>query len=199
MKKNRFIILLFVCLYGCLLYGQNNCDTIIDGKTIYPLGIACWKGELGSVKRMLESKDSIAMSDEIYEYDVFYAAVYWEKCEILKYLLQCNSGKVNEIYTDTGLTLLGLSCMLSNISISKILIEYGANVNGYQTPYLEHLIFPLLEAIKNNNLELVELLLKHGAKIDIADEEGNTPISLAYDLKQKIIIELITKYNDTQK
>ena len=54
-------------------------------------------------------------------------------------------------------------------------------------------------AIKNNNLELVELLLKHGAKIDIADEEGNTPISLAYDLKQKKIIELITKYNDTQK
>ena len=62
MKKNRFIILLFVCLYGCLLYGQNNCDTIIDGKTIYPLGIACWKGELGSVKRMLESKDSILNS-----------------------------------------------------------------------------------------------------------------------------------------
>lgn len=51
MKENRFIILLFISLYSFLLYGQNNCDTIIDGKTIYPLGIACWKGELGNVKK----------------------------------------------------------------------------------------------------------------------------------------------------
>lgn len=199
MKENRFIILLFISLYSFLLYGQNNCDTIIDGKTIYPLGIACWKGELGNVKKILESKDSIAMSDEIYEYDIFYAAVYWEKCEILQYLLQRNNEKVNEIYNDTGLTLLGLSCMLSNVPISKILIEYGANVNGYQTPYLEHFIFPLLEAIKNNNLELVELLLKHGAKTDITDEEGNTPISLAHYLNQNDMVKLIVKYSDATK
>lgn len=195
MKKNRFVFLLFIALYSCLLYGQNSCDTIIDGKTIYPLGIACWKGEVENIKKILASKDSIAMSDEIYEYDIYYAAVYWEQPEILQYLLQHNDKKVNEIYNDTGLTLLGLSCMLSNISISKILIEHGADVNGYQTPYLEHFIFPLLEAIKSDKIELIELLLNHGAKIDIEDKEGNTPISLAHDLNKSNIVELLLKYN----
>lgn len=51
MKKNRFVFLLFIALYSCLLYGQNSCDTIIDGKTIYPLGIACWKGEVENIKK----------------------------------------------------------------------------------------------------------------------------------------------------
>lgn len=188
MNKYRFILSLVITLYSCLLYGQNDCDTIIDGKTIYPLGVACWKGELENVKKILASNDSIAMSDEIYEYDIFYAAVYWEQSEILQYLLQYNNKKINEIYNDAGLTLLGLSCMLSNISISNILIEHGANVDGYQTPYLERSIFPLLEAIKSNKIELVELLLNHGAKIDIEDKEGNTPISLAHDLHQNNIV-----------
>lgn len=85
--------------------------------------------------------------------------------------------------------------MLSNISISKILIEHGADVNGYQTPYLEHFIFPLLEAIKSDKIELIELLLNHGAKIDIEDKEGNTPISLAHDLHKSNIVELLLKYN----
>lgn len=85
--------------------------------------------------------------------------------------------------------------MLSNISISNILIEHGANVDGYQTPYLERSIFPLLEAIKSNKIELVELLLNHGAKIDIEDKEGNTPISLAHDLHQNNIVELLIKYS----
>lgn len=195
MNKYRFILSLVITLYSCLLYGQNDCDTIIDGKTIYPLGVACWKGELENVKKILASNDSIAMSDEIYEYDIFYAAVYWEQSEILQYLLQYNNKKINEIYNDAGLTLLGLSCMLSNISISNILIEHGANVDGYQTPYLERSIFPLLEAIKSNKIELVELLLNHGAKIDIEDKEGNTPISLAHDLHQNNIVELLIKYS----
>lgn len=138
MNKYRFILSLVITLYSCLLYGQNDCDTIIDGKTIYPLGVACWKGELENVKKILASNDSIAMSDEIYEYDIFYAAVYWEQSEILQYLLQYNNKKINEIYNDAGLTLLGLSCMLSNISISNILIEHGANVDGYQTPSIEY-------------------------------------------------------------
>lgn len=195
MNKYRFILSLVITLYSCLLYGQNDCDTIIDGKTIYPLGVACWKGELENVKKILASNDSIAMSDEIYEYDIFYAAVYWEQSEILQYLLQYNNKKINEIYNDAGLTLLGLSCMLSNIFISNILIEHGANVDGYQTPYLERSIFPLLEAIKSNKIELVELLLNHGAKIDIEDKEGNTPISLAHDLHQNNIVELLIKYS----
>ena len=195
MNKYRFILSLVITLYSCLLYGQNDCDTIIDGKTIYPLGVACWKGELENVKKILASNDSIAMSDEIYEYDIFYAAVYWEQSEILQYLLQYNNKKINEIYNDAGLTLLGLSCMLSNISISNILIEHGANVDGYQTPYLERSIFPLLEVIKSNKIELVELLLNHGAKIDIEDKEGNTPISLAHDLHQNNIVELLIKYS----
>lgn len=107
MNKYRFILSLVITLYSCLLYGQNDCDTIIDGKTIYPLGVACWKGELENVKKILASNDSIAMSDEIYEYDIFYAAVYWEQSEILQYLLQYNNKKINEIYNDAGLTLLG--------------------------------------------------------------------------------------------
>ena len=59
----------------------------------------------------------------------------------------------------------------------------------------EATVTTLLEAIKSNKIELVELLLNHGAKIDIEDKEGNTPISLAHDLHQNNIVELLIKYS----
>jgi len=38
---------------------------------------------------------------------------------------------------------------------------------------------PLFAAVNNNNSELVELLLKHGASVDVTDSDGNTALHLA--------------------
>lgn len=38
---------------------------------------------------------------------------------------------------------------------------------------------PLSMAVELHNTEMVALLLSHGADVDIADDEGNTPLILA--------------------
>ncbi len=44
----------------------------------------------------------------------------------------------------------------------------------------DHKRTPLLKAARHNNKnEILELLLKNGARYDVADEEGNTPLHFA--------------------
>ena len=69
--------------------------------------------------------------------------------------------------------------------VSKMLEMYGRNpnkVSSDKTPSC-HLDLrnklPLFAAVNNNSSELVEMLLKHGANIDVTDSDGNTALHLA--------------------
>ena len=53
------------------------------------------------------------------------------------------------------------ACKLSNVKLARILLEHGIDVNGYQSPYDTYKVYPIMEAIANNNIELVKLLLEY--------------------------------------
>jgi hypothetical protein len=65
--------------------------------------------------------------------------------------------------------------------LAKQFIEAKVDVN-YQYPlnksYADGMT-PLLYASKHNNLELVKMLLEHGAKINAMSKDGNTALSIA--------------------
>ena len=50
---------------------------------------------------------------------------------------------------------------------------------------------PLMEAIPNGHTEIVALLLKHGAKKDVKNRHGDTPLGYAEHRKHKDIQKLL--------
>ena len=61
-------------------------------------------------------------------------------------------------------------------NIVKYLIDNGANVNQSFGTRNETL---LLRACNDNNVDMIQYLVSHGAKINVKDRNGNTPIELA--------------------
>ena len=172
-------------------------DTIRDVTyQLYPLGVACCNNDMATIKRLLAGKDEpMAMGNDFYEFDIFYTAIYFDKEDVLEYALTRYEDINNRVYSDEyGLTLLTYACKLSNIKLARILLEHGINVNGYQSPYDTYKVYPIMEAIANNNIELVKLLLEYHADLDIKDSNGNTPLALAKEMDTKEIKDLLLQW-----
>ena len=147
-------------------------DTIRDATyQLYPLGVACRNNDVETIKQLLAAKDEpMAMSSDCYEFDILY-----------------------------GLTLLTYACRLSNVKLAHILLEHGINVNGYQSPCDTYKVYPIMETIANNNIELVKLLLEYHADLDIKDSNGSTPLALAKETGVKEIENLLLQWMKQKK
>jgi len=64
------------------------------------------------------------------------------------------------------------SCISGYLEISKLLIDYGADVN-YEYDDTMFPLTPLTASIANNRIENVKLLIEKGANINIVDKEEN--------------------------
>ena len=152
-------MLLSLAMFCCCLNGVKATpllqDTIQD-KTyrLYPLGIACRNGDITAIKQLLAGKDEpMAMSSDCYEFDILYTAIYFNKEDVLKYALTRYKDINDRVYSDEyGLTLLTYACRLSNVKLARILLEHGIHVNGCQSPYDTYKVYPIMEAIANNNI-----------------------------------------------
>ena len=110
----------------------------------------------------------MAMGNDCYEFDILYTAIYFDKEDVLKYALTRYKDINDRVYSDEyGLTLLTYACKLSNVKLAHILLEHDINVNGCQSPYDTYKVYPIMEAIANNNIELVKLLLEYLSLIHI--------------------------------
>ena len=94
--------------------------------------------------------------------------------EIVKLLLKfgANPRKKNRRQESA----LALACMQENVEICERLIIAKADINELDIRKRT----PLLKTARHNSQSLImEMLLKAGARYDIADEEGNTPLHFA--------------------
>ena len=111
-------------------------------------------------------------SSDCYEFDILYTAIYFNKEDVLKYALTRYKDINDRVYSDEyGLTLLTYACRLSNVKLARILLEHGIHVNGCQSPYDTYKVYPIMEAIANKNIELVQLLLEYRADLEIKDSK----------------------------
>ncbi len=156
---------------------------------------------MATIQRLLaETEEPMAMGNDYYDFDILYTAIYFDKEDVLKYALTRYKDINDRVYSDEyGLTLLTYACKLSNVKLARILLEHGINVNGYQSPYDTYKAYPIMEAIANNNLELVKLLLEYHADLDIKDSNGNTPLTLAKETGAKEIEDLLLQWMKPQK
>lgn len=73
-------------------------------------------------------------------------------------------------------------------------LRLGIDPN-YQHP--EYLALPLSEAIRYNHIDIAELLLEKGAKVNIIEmESGITSLALAKKKKLDKAVELLERYNN---
>ena len=188
---------MFFCCLDSVKANPLQQDTIRDVTyQLYPLGVACRNNDMATIKRLLAGEDEpMAMGNDFYEFDIFYTAIYFDKEDVLKYALARYKDINNRLYSDEyGLTLLTYACKLSNVRLARILLEHGISVNGYQSPYDTYKVYPIMEAIANNNIELVKLLLEYHADLNIKDSNGNTPLALAKETGAKEVEDLLLQW-----
>lgn len=91
--------------------------------------------------------------------------------DILSYLI--DSGASPNIADISGHTALHYACTppIGHAEITKLLLEKGANVNA-QNRYGE---VPIFLPFQGGDVTLVDLLMEHGADLDIPDGNGNSP------------------------
>jgi len=78
------------------------------------------------------------------------------------------------------------------LEIVQMLLQAGADPN---IPECQRL--PLFEAVDNGQLQLLQLLLASGARLDVRDRYGHTPVSLAQLYNQQNILAFLREYTGT--
>lgn len=79
-----------------------------------------------------------------------------------------------------------------NVEILKLLIEFGADVKA-EDPYN-----PLRLAASGGHKEFVEILLAHGAPVNVRDSDGQTPLGYAIRKGYDDIAEILRKHGGVE-
>jgi ankyrin repeat protein len=145
------------------------------------LKYASCNGNAEAVKLLLEYGAGAVVNDFT---EAVICAAEKGHTEILKMLLDSNAKTKWKIFWSKGTAYNALR--KGNTKVVKILLEYKANADK------SNLNGALIEALVSRNLELMQILLKAGADVNIKDDNGMTPLIYAIlfpDEKQEIIVE----------
>ncbi|XP_044575358.1 ankyrin-1-like [Cotesia glomerata] len=97
----------------------------------------------------------------------------------------------SSLKSNLGYDLLRLSLENKHPNITQLLLKYGIEIN--RTIARKTCNTPLHLAIKNNDLNIVKLLLKNGANTKYLNSKGKTPLYLAVELDHQDIAEILLK------
>lgn len=121
--------------------------------------------------------------------DVFEAAAIGDSAEVRDFVKH-HPDQINTFSSD-GFTLLGLSCFFGHEEMARYLVERGADANRASNNSFK--VTPLHSACAVSNYAIVELLLQHGAQVNLSQQSGVTPLHTAAHLGQSRLAELLIK------
>lgn len=124
-------------------------------------------------------------------HDVFFFA--GDDAELAHFLYKYGAS-VNE-FNHKLETPLHFAAIKGNKKLGEYFIEHKADKDAITKDYKQS---PLHYAVKYNQLEFTEMLISRGAKTNLADENGFTPIHLSVEesVGEVKILELLTKSDD---
>lgn len=175
----------------------NNIDSFIplDSDHSYSLlGYACLYKNKPAIQKLIAMKANIdeVFSDEIFIYDALYMAIDNEDEGLVKQLLAMGADP-NRPYNENGLCPLVASCNVNNIAIASLLLKHGAKADGIGNLGGDYIENPLITAVMKGNKYMVQLLLRYGAKKEVKDETGRSPLFYARQQKHTQIIKILEK------
>lgn len=154
----------------------------IFGRTALLLAIQ--NGHIELVNELLRKGATLDLeSDKTHRAQCLQAALGSRKNELIKELL----AKSPDLSTDSTMVLCLASAFGYTDTVQMLLASANTDVNGksYQGRTALH------NAINNNHVDIVKLLLAAGASTTSRDTEGNTPFQLAITRKNSEIIQLL--------
>lgn len=122
-------------------------------------------------------------------YNILHLAVRYSRVEIVELLLEKKCIDINAV-SDIGSTALGCSLSFSNIGITEMLINHGANVNILNRDDKSVLMY----ACRERNYDFVSLLFKlcNNVNVNAQDRRGYTALHYATIIDNNVdIIHLL--------
>jgi len=157
------------------------------------LGIECKRGNLDNVKQLLAkgANSRFAKKDNYLIYDALFVAIENRHLPIVKYLVE-NQADINQIYTEEGLTPLGLARKIGDKEIVSYLIKQGAikYSSDWLATYSGYFLY--LKEEKADPRAWGKTYDKSNDKEYVFKEEKNNEISFV-DLKREDYIKIIKK------
>ncbi|MDQ0914553.1 ankyrin repeat domain-containing protein [Paenibacillus sp. V4I5] len=106
--------------------------------------------------------------------DPLFEAIKNNDISTFKFLLVSRRGDLTAV-DESGKTPLISAVIMGNMQFAQLLLAFGSDINKCDFDGCSVLHF----ACQNNDTELVEMLITSGAKFEIADKNGNTPLEYA--------------------
>lgn len=156
---------------------------------------ALTENDIGEVKKMLEQGEDSNLMYDAQGTMLMYACAECSS-EIVELLLKHGANVkavVNEVISS-----LRIACTYRDIKIVKLLLQYGANANekfpSNLPEYPDCYKTPLDDAIQQNKLDIVEILLEHGAEVHTKDHYSLTHLHNAAWLGYVEIVKILLNY-----
>ena len=182
-----------------IVHYKNSNLQISSQEKVTVLMYSCLKGDLQLVHTILKHNPNVNLKDSNNRNALFYSinADKGDNADIVLTLI--NSGinvndpeKIGNIYMHSPLTLATQKNMKNTV---KTLLEHGADPNwvvekdGNTALHL---------AVKNTNVEIIELLLQKGANLKIINNDNYTPLALALKISNTDIYQIIVEEHNKQ-
>lgn len=160
----------------------------MDANETYQFIDACRRGQLQEVEALYQQNTSLLNCTDARGFTPLIIAVYNDQPEVADFLLL--QGAEADQQDLSGNTALMGACFKGYTDIVKKLIAAGADVNAVNGNNVCALSF----AATFGRLEIAEILLQHGAHVDIRDVRGKSPLHHAIIQEVEPMIALLQRY-----
>jgi ankyrin repeat protein len=163
----------------------------ISGYYMTP-GVVALAGRHFQLAQILHRNGS-SVAPRGYSYNTpLHAAAYYGDLEMVQILLEY--GVDVNTQNDAGCTPLDFASRNGHRNDSRVvqlLIEHGADPN---TRASRSGFAPLHRASENGRIEVVRVLIEHGANVEVQDKYGRTPLNVASGSQREEILELLLEH-----
>ena len=152
-----------------------------DKEGYLPIASAVEHGDVDIVKYLVQQGANYDIED------IVIYAVYSDSIEMVKYVVEELGGKL-DVEDDYGNYPIHIATYINNFDIVKYLIdEKGIDVNMKTIKYET----PIFDAVRYEEEDIVEYLLNKGAKVNIENSYGITPLHLVAEVGNLHIAQLL--------
>ena len=151
----------------------DDCEIFFD---------AARTGDTATIQMLLDQKIDIDTQDDEGWTALMHAA-FFGKIEIMQLLLEC--GACVDMQDKTGITALMYAIMENKIEVPGYCMDRVTNI-----PYF----LPMILSRKYNETEMIELLIEHGAQINIQNNLKKTALIIAQSQGQTTVVKLLKTF-----